>query len=98
MLKPFSERAQQKTHPSQILDAAFQSNYYEYPWMQKAEATSAMNFAAFGALAALILVCAYLLAGTKLLKFIQFFLTQKHYKRLQMNVRQADPEEEAPLG
>ena len=54
--------------------------------MQEVESTSAMNIGAFTALFALIAATGYLLAGTKLLKFIQFFLTRKHYKRLNMRL------------
>lgn len=55
--------------------------------MQEAEPTSAMNIAAFMTLLAIVAAIGYLLAGTKLLKFIQFFITKKQYKRLNMNLK-----------
>ena len=45
--------------------------------MQEAEPTSAMNIVAFLILLAMIGATGYLLAGTKLLKFIQFFIMKK---------------------
>lgn len=74
-------------HPSKVIEATNQANYYKYGWMQEAEPTSAMNIAAFMTLLAIVAAIGYLLAGTKLLKFIQFFITKKQYKRLNMNLK-----------
>ena len=46
-----------------------------------------MNIAAFLTLLAVALAIGYLVTGTKLLKFIQFFLTKKQYKRLNMSLK-----------
>lgn len=55
--------------------------------MQEAEPTSAMNISVFCTLIALVLLIGYLLTGTKLLKFIKFFLTKKQYKRLNISLK-----------
>ena len=63
-----------------------------------------MNYAAMVTFLAIIAVCVYLLAGTKLVRFIQFFLTKKHYKRLTIKVEAAAvsaaarDEEDTPQG
>ena len=54
--------------------------------MEDTESTSVLNYSALGSMAALIVICAYLLAGTKLLKFIQFFMLKKQYKHLEMRI------------
>ena len=63
-----------------------------------------MNYAAMITFVAIIAVCVYLLVGTKLVRFIQFFLTKKHYRRLTIKVEAAAvssaarDEEDAPQG
>ena len=63
-----------------------------------------MNYAAMITFVAIIAVCVYLLVGTKLVRFIQFFLTKKHYKRLTIKVEAAavsaaaQDEEDTPHG
>ena len=76
-----------EAHPSQIIEASSQYNYYKYGWMQEPEPTSAMNIAAFLTLLVLVAATGYLLAGTKLLKFIRFFLTKKQYKKLNISLK-----------
>ena len=72
--------------------------------MQDPEGASAMNYAAMITFVAIIAVCVYLLVGTKLVRFIQFFLTKKHYKRLTIKVEAAavsaaaHDEEDTPHG
>ena len=56
-----------------------------------AEPTSAMNIVSFLTLIMLLAAIGYLLAGTKLLKFIQFFLTKKQYKRIKMTLKAEHP-------
>ena len=86
MLKPPDQRSEQELHPSQIIEASSQVNYYKYGWMANVEPTSALNYTALASLAALIAICVYLLVCTKLLRFIQFFLLQKQYKRLNLKI------------
>ncbi len=89
VLKPPDDRANQELHPSQIIEASSEANYYKYGWMEDAETTSPINYTAIGSIAALIAICTYLLAGTKLLKFIQFFLLKKQYKHLSLKISQS---------
>ena len=55
---------------------------------KEAETTTA-NWLLLGSFAAIIAVLAYLIAGTKLVRFIQFFITRKHYKRLNFSIEQS---------
>ena len=69
-------------------------HYYNYGWMSKTESPSVTNYVAIGTLAVVLVALVYLLAGTKLVKFIQFFLTKKNYKRLDIKVSQKPSEEQ----
>ena len=72
--------------------------------MRDPEGASAMKYGAMITFVAIIAVCVYLLVGTKLVRFIQFFLTKKHYKRLTIKVEAAavsaaaQDEEDTPHG
>lgn len=88
-LKPIDERVDLEEHPSQVININGQYNYFTYSWMVEADEASAKNYAALGGLSAIIAVCAYLTLGTKLVKFIQFFVTRKQYKRLDYAIKAA---------
>ena len=75
-------------HPAEVADLSSEVNYYKYPWMDDGGELSAINWALLGTFAVIIAVCVYLLAGTKLVKFIQFFLAKKQYKRLKISIEE----------
>lgn len=92
-MKPVQERHENELHPSQVLDINEGINYYTYGWMQTPESATTENYLAFGSILLLIAVTLYFIIGTKLVKFIQFFLTQKHYSNLAIKVRIEDKEQ-----
>ena len=94
-MKPVQERHENELHPSQVLDINEGINYYTYGWMQAPESATTENYLAFGSILLLIAVTLYFIIGTKLVKFIQFFLTQKHYSKLAIKVRIEDKEQAA---
>ena len=49
---------------------------------------SAINYTLIGAYACIIAVCIYLLTGTRLVKFIQFFAIKQQYKNLKISIDQ----------
>jgi hypothetical protein len=66
--------------------------------MQDPDQMSATNWAVLGSFAGVIAVLIYLFTGTKLVKFIQFFLTKKQYKRLKFSISTPDQQDsEAPV-
>ena len=69
-----------------MLDINDNFNYYEYGWMNESEGASVANYVALGSLIGLLGVCVYFVAGTRLLRFIQFFLINKHYANLTIKV------------
>ena len=96
-LKPVQERQVKEQHPSQVLDVNDNFNYYKYGWMKESEQASVSNYVAFGAIIGLSISCIYFFAGTKLLRFIQFFLLKKKYEKLNIKVTrapQADQDED----
>ena len=94
-MKPVQERHENELHPSQVLDINEGINYYTYGWMQDPASATAANYVAFGSILLLIAVTLYFIIGTKLVKFIQFFITQKHYSNLAIKVRIEDKEQAA---
>ena len=94
-LKPLEERAAIAKHPSQVLDPNLPDNFYRYGWVAPSDTVSATNYAVFGSFAAVIAASIYLVAGTKLVKFIQFFLTKRHYAHLTISVEQPENDESA---
>lgn len=59
--------------------------------VQDADSVSVANYAAFGSLLLLIAVIVYILTGTKLVKFVQFFITRKDYSNLEIVVSRSGP-------
>ena len=92
-MKPVQERHENELHPSQVLDINEGINYYTYGWMQDPMSATAANYIAFGSILLLIAVILYFIIGTKLVKFIQFFITKKHYSNLAIKVRIEDKEQ-----
>lgn len=87
-----SRSSQEGHHPAEIVDLSSEVNYFTYPWMEEGGGLSAMNWVLLSTFAVIIAVCVYLLAGTKLVKFIQFFLAKKQYKRLEISIEERQPE------
>ena len=58
--------------------------------MKESEQVSTVNYVALGSLIVIIAACIYFIVGTKLVKFIQFFLTRKDYEKLNITIK---PEE-----
>ena len=94
-MKPVKERHENELHPSQVLDINEGINYYTYSWMlvDDGESLTATNYIAFGSILLIIAVTLYFILGTKLVKFIQFFVTKKHYSNLGIKVRMEAREE-----
>ena len=89
-MKPVKERHENELHPSQVLDINEGINYYTYSWMLddgESPPITATNYIAFGSILLIIAVTLYFILGTKLVKFIQFFVTKKHYSNLGIKVR-----------
>ena len=79
-LKPIEERAKQEGHPSQVINIEGTYNYYTYSWMVpegESETVTVENWAWLGAIAGLFAVLLLLVASTRLVKFLQFFLAKK---------------------
>ena len=72
---PVQIRQENELHPSQVLDINKDFNYYTYGWMKDPESATASNYITFGSLLLIIAVVLYFITATKLVKFIQFFLT-----------------------
>ena len=70
-----------------MLDINEDFNYYRYSWMTEPEQVSTTNYMVLGTLAAIIAVIVYFIVGTKLVKFIQFFLTKKQYRKLSIKIK-----------
>ena len=95
-LKPVQERQQNERHPSEVLDVNDNFNYYKYGWMEESQEASFSNYVALGSIIGLLVSCIYFFIGTKLLRFIQFFLLKKKYEKLTIKVTlvsQEDPDD-----
>lgn len=101
-MKLLEERSDDQRHPSEILDLNNHKNYYKYGWMghNDQEVTLNINTVLCGLLA-VSLLSFYLIAGTKLLRFLQFFLVEKRFTQLSFSVSLAPPgspaENEIPM-
>ena len=86
-LKPPDAHKDLKAHPSSSFNINGDYNYFTYGWMREAEESPAKNWQLLGALCAIIAVCALLLICTKLVKFVQFFIAKKQYKRINVTIK-----------
>ena len=85
-LKSIQEREHNEKHPSEVLDVNDDFNYYKYGWMKESSEANQENYAVFGTINGLSVAIVYFFAGTKLLRFLQFFLLKKKYEGLTFKV------------
>ena len=69
-----------------MIDPNDPRNYYNYNWTSLEENLAALNWVMLSSLGILVIASVILLAKTKMLKFITFFLTGQVYKNMQLNM------------
>ena len=69
-----------------MIDPNDPRNFYNYNWTSLEENLAALNWVMLSTLGILVIASVILLAKTKMLKFITFFLTGQVYKNMQLNM------------
>ena len=85
-LKPLEERLEQIAHPAQIVDPNDPANYFNYSWTTTDETMSYLNWILVGLFAALLVFTLGVMARTRALKFVQFFLTGQAYRNVKLDL------------
>ena len=69
-----------------MIDPNDPRNYYNYNWTSMDEKIGALNWIMLSTLGFVLIASVILLARTRMLKFITFFLTGQVYKNMQLNM------------
>ena len=86
-MKPLAVRSAMLSDPYQIVETLDRSNYINYRWNSPQEKFTAINAVTLGAFLAFLGVAAFFILREKVLKFAAFFVTEKHYLRLKLNLK-----------